>query len=928
MKFGKISGRRQALAMIGAAGAAFATAVGALAADVNITSNVTTGINLDTQTGSTVEVFPGVSVTNAGSSAIAATVNAWALTNRGTVSATLADTVSLSVAGSSVTNFSSITGDSNAITLANGGSVDNRAGATISAGFSAITIGTFGGPGTGTVTNAGTITQVAPFGDVVELLSGGTVTNLQGGVISGQNGSNAVSVGQGNTRTVINSGTITNTGTGFATGVLVQGGASTVINNATGRISGTFNGVFSSSDAPLTLTNKGLIESTGSDASARAVEADAGGTVVNTGIIRSASSDGLYLGDASTVTNSGTISGSSLAINFASSATNTLTLDTGSVLNGNVQGGGGINNLTLIGTGTESIAKFLNFQTLSMQGAAWTLTGNGTFSTSATIQSGTLLVNGQLTSPVVMVQSGGTLGGIGTIVGATTVASGGALAPGSSSNPTGTLTITGNLAFQSGAIYLVQVIPSAAGNTNVSGTATLTGATVNAQVASGNYVSKKYTILSAAGGLGGTTFAGIANINLPQGASDSLSYDANNVYLNLKAGFTNYTGLNVNQQNVANALTNFFNTTGGIPAAFFGLSPGGLTQIDGEAGTGAERAAIQLTNQFLTLMLDPFVNGRANVGAGGAIGFAPEQETGLPPDVALAYASILNKAPPKPIFDQRWTAWGSGFGGSNTTNGDAGVGSNNVRVSTFGFAGGMDYHLSPTTVVGFALAGAGTNWGLANALGSGRSDAFQTGAYGISWFGPGYLAGALAFTNHWFSTSRSALGDSLSANFVGQSYGARLESGYRLAALPTLGVTPYGAVQVQDFHTPAYSESDPTGGGFGLSYNAMNATDVRTELGSRFDAPTLLYGKPLVLYGRVAWAHDFVSNPALGAAFQALPGASFVVNGAPIPHNSALTTGGAELFITPNWTFLAKFEGEFAPGSQTYAGSGTLRYSW
>ena len=43
------------------------------------------------------------------------------------------------------------------------------------------------------------------------------------------------------------------------------------------------------------------------------------------------------------------------------------------------------------------------------------------------------------------------------------------------------------------------------------------------------------------------------------------------------------------------------------------------------------------------------------------------------------------------------------------------------------------------------------------------------------------------------------------------------------------------ALQVQDFHTPAYSESDPTGGGFGLSYNAMNATDVRTELGARFD---------------------------------------------------------------------------------------------
>ena len=51
----------------------------------------------------------------------------------------------------------------------------------------------------------------------------------------------------------------------------------------------------------------------------------------------------------------------------------------------------------------------------------------------------------------------------------------------------------------------------------------------------------------------------------------------------------------------------------------------------------------------------------------------------------------------------------------------------------------MDYHVSPiTTVVGFALAGGGTNWGLANALGTGRSDALQVGGYGISWFGPAY----------------------------------------------------------------------------------------------------------------------------------------------------------------------------------------------
>jgi uncharacterized protein with beta-barrel porin domain len=109
---------------------------------------------------------------------------------------------------------------------------------------------------------------------------------------------------------------------------------------------------------------------------------------------------------------------------------------------------------------------------------------------------------------------------------------------------------------------------------------------------------------------------------------------------------------------------------------------------------------------------------------------------------------------------------------------------------------------------------------------------------------------------------------------------------------------------------------------------AMTATDTRSELGARLDTPTMLNGMPLLLRGRLAWAHDRVSDPALTAVFQALPGASFVVNGPPLPHNSALTTAGAELRITPALTLIGKFDGEFASGSQTYAGSGTLRYTW
>jgi len=135
-------------------------------------------------------------------------------------------------------------------------------------------------------------------------------------------------------------------------------------------------------------------------------------------------------------------------------------------------------------------------------------------------------------------------------------------------------------------------------------------------------------------------------------------------------------------------------------------------------------------------------------------------------------------------------------------------------------------------------------------------------------------------------------------------------------------------VQAQSFHTPTYSETDLTGGGFGLTYAAATATDTRSELGARFDGLATMNGLPMIVRGRLAWAHDWVSNSALTAVFQALPGGSFVVNGAAQPANSALTSIGAELKLNAKWSVIGKFDGEFASRSQTYAGTETVRYTW
>ena len=126
-------------------------------------------------------------------------------------------------------------------------------------------------------------------------------------------------------------------------------------------------------------------------------------------------------------------------------------------------------------------------------------------------------------------------------------------------------------------------------------------------------------------------------------------------------------------------------------------------------------------------------------------------------DVAAAYAAVTPyyKAPIA-AAPKRWNVWAAAFGGSNSTNGDPnGVGSANFTARTGAVAAGVDYRLTPDTMIGVALAGGGTSWGLAQGLGSGHSDAFQAGLYGSQRFGAWYVSAAAAFANYWASTTRN-----------------------------------------------------------------------------------------------------------------------------------------------------------------------------
>ena len=143
------------------------------------------------------------------------------------------------------------------------------------------------------------------------------------------------------------------------------------------------------------------------------------------------------------------------------------------------------------------------------------------------------------------------------------------------------MTIAGSLAIQPGATYVIYLNPATSTFANITGSASLAG-NVSANFASGTYLTKRYTILTAAGRLGGTTFGSLTNFNLPASFSASLTYDANDAFLNLVATLGNTLGskgLNQNQLNVANAINRSFNRGATLPSSFvnlFGLSSGAL----------------------------------------------------------------------------------------------------------------------------------------------------------------------------------------------------------------------------------------------------------------------------------------------------------------------------------------------------------------
>jgi autotransporter-associated beta strand protein len=858
-----------------------------------IGSGTTTLGAVNTYTGATTVSAGGLTI--AGGAGITSNVtNNATFSNFGVVTGNLAN-------AGTASNDKTITG-----AVSNSGTFNNNTAAIVGGGLTNTA---------GTTTNAGTINGgVNVSGGTLNMIATGTINGglinsaivngggtINGAVANNANGTFNVAAGMTIGGTFDNAAgatlAIASTGAGLVQGLLTNSGVVTVADmgqfNAAGGITNKASGVITIAKGGMVqddLNNAGLVTNNGSYFA---------NVASNTGLI---TNNAFWTGNLAS--NSGTIANGGAWVG-------NLVSNSGTVANNGFWAG------TVSNAGMFNNPGFVEGLFTNTAGVA--------------VNNGFLNAGGRVT--------GGMLTGAGFVIGDLTL-TGGMFLPGNGT-PGSFMSVTGNLAFQSGALYLVQLNPTTSTLTRVNGTASLNGS-AGAAFLAGNYVAKQYTILTAAGGVSGT-FGSFDTLAIPNGFNASLSYDAKNVFLNLNLNFAVPGGLNVNQQNVGNALTNFFNATGGIPAVFGTLTPGGLAQASGELATGTQQTTFNAMNLFLGLLTDPFVAGRGEGAAppAGTSQFAESDDANAyaangrarSKSEREAYAAVYRKASIRDTYDPRWSVWAAGYGGSQTTDGNAALGSSFARSSIGGVAVGADYRFSPNTLAGFAISGGGTNFSVANS-GTGRSDLFQAGAFVRHTNGPAYISAALAYGWQDVTTDRIvtiAGSDLLRANFNANTFSGRAEGGYRFVApwIGGVGITPYAAGQFTTIDLPAYAEQAIAGANtFALTYASKSVTDTRSELGIRTDKSFAMQNGIFTLRGRAAWAHDFNPDRNIGATFQTLPGASFVVNGAAQASDAALVTGSAEMKWLNGFSLAATFEGEFSSVTSSYAGKGVVRYAW
>jgi len=871
--------------------------------------------------GSVANTLPTVSVTinNAGSmTSLAGTTSLSTIgashatiTNSGSISADGTNRVAVFMNDGTLTNSGTISAPQGTAIQFTGGATTTTNTGTIT-GVTGISTGqTTAGPTD--ITNGGTITGAGGTAIRFDFSQPNSLTLLPGSVINGNvlggGGTDTLSLG-GTGNGTFNVSDIGPAGQYRSFEVFTKTGTSTWTLTGTGAQNwiiqqGTLVGDTTSLQGSQITNNAALTFNQG-------VTGTYAGTISGSGSLTKAGTGQLILTGNNTYTGGTTISGGALMIGSGGTS--------GSIV-GNVINNGQLtfnrsDNLTFEGqiSGTGAVTK---------SGAGTlTLTGNSTYLGLTFASQGTLLVNGSLTSQV-LVASGATVGGTGTVGGITTQ-SGAVIAPG---NSIGQLNVANNVTFGAGSTY--QVEANAAGQADriaTSGAATLNGGTVQVLAAAGVYApTTTYNILHANAGVNGT-FADVTS-NLAF-LTPSLSYDFDDVFLTLtrRAAFVD-AARTPNQRAVATALDASPFGSALVQSVLLLTAPQAQQAFDALSGEvhSSVQSVLMDDSRYMRHAVLGRLRAASYAGEGGTLamlGAGGPETTSLAPEAALAYAkSSVVKAPPAAVAVGPDIAfWGQGFGAWGHFDGDGNAAKLNRDLA--GVISGIDARFGN---VRLGVAGGFTHAdvNVAARASAADIDSFHVGGYAGARFGAWGVRGGAAFAWHDIDTQRSILfpgfADSARDSRDGSTAQVFGEVGYGFT-FGHIALEPFAGLAWVSVHTDGFAEA---GGAAALNGFASSFDTGYTTLGLRA-ATSLPLANGMVLIPRVTagWQHAFNDvTPAATLAFLST-GAAFTITGVPIARDAALVEAALDLAVTSRATVGVAYVGELADNVQDHAVKG------
>lgn len=923
--------------------------------------------------------------------ATSATIGEQSSNNAGNAREVEAGTVTLTAASTWTSSFLQIGAyGTGTLTVSGGSTLTTSTSVSLGVHHNAVT----GNSGEGTLTVSGTSSRwISNGGAIIGDLGSGTVAVTGGGKAT----TRGVTLGQGAT----GSGTVTVDGTGSSwealSGTLVIGsrgsGQFTVSGGATAKTTGRVNlATNAGSSGTLTVTGTGSRFEAGQiwagQGSTASIEVNSGGVLQGTHLLLGTTASGTgradlrgtgsmitsstytavgYLGEGElTVADNATLRGRvRIAVLGGSKGTLNIGAAAGSAAEaaGNVDAatvefGAGTGKLVFNHTNTDYAfaAEIKGAGDIQHLAGTTLLTGNSTeFTGTTTVSGGTLLVgdaSGGALGGSVSVLSGGTLGGSGT-VGSTTIGTGGTLSPG---NSVGTLSVNGNVSFNAGSTYRVEIVGATSDLLTVSGTANL-GGTIELVAGGGSYTfNTAYTVLTATGGRTGTFGSVTTTGSFGIGVTSEVSYGGNSVEVTLKPGslvaagtanplYSTTPGLSLNAWSVAAAIDRAV-ANGADPSFLYQIYARGdrealiaaLGTLTGEVHASATMLGWEAAGGFLRAMLDPFATGRepgAMPNAFGAFATAGSyassgSQAELPAGKGLAGQGLA--LAPRFVPDRLYTVWGQAFGSTSRAGGDFSLGTRASESSSGHVALGVDVRVLPETVLGVAIAAGQARSSLSGNLGDAKADVLQAGLYGMTRIGQLSLGAALGYASAETETTRAIplIGAfAVRGKYRAEIWSGRAEAAWRLASFGGAGFSPYVAFTAQNLRTPGFLERDGvTGRPNGLAVQGRDGTTARAELGLRLDAATTLFGFSTTAFGKLGWGYYARRDNQFSASLIGLPGSGFSFQGTRPDRNAALIATGLDVRLSTAVSLGARFDAELSQNAQSYAGAATLRVSF